>query len=279
MVRSIKYKEVSKEYQKLASPNTELSTNTRFSAGLEQSIGEYYYLKLDELIPFANQAREIFNEDEIKELSDSIALYGIRQPLTIIPSSHKNGKYEIVSGERRYKAAILAGLDKVPCIVLSNDYPPDAIALVENYHRSELHPLELMNSLNTLIEQKVFSSQREISAKTGISHTIISEILSLRNLPSDTKEILLNKGLKSRSLLRQLLKSKEKDHVNIISKFENSKDTAAIRNKKVFDSKIKVLNIVRQNDIFLIESDKTNELDIIQKDEIRRLLEKLIDKL
>jgi len=85
MTRKIKYKPVSKELEMMVRPKA--LTSTRQSIGLEEAVGEFYFLYTDTLIPFHNQARKDFNDKELKELSASIKEYGIRQPLTVL----KNG--------------------------------------------------------------------------------------------------------------------------------------------------------------------------------------------
>ena len=91
---------------------------SRVSVYTEDYKGEYYNISVLKLIPFKTQARKIFDEKSLANLALTIKEHGIRQPLTIIPS--ESDKYEIVSGERRYRAALIAGLKTVPCIILKD---------------------------------------------------------------------------------------------------------------------------------------------------------------
>ena len=277
MARKLKYKEVSEEYNKMGSPSD--GSSARYGAGLDQSLGEYYYIKIEDLIPFHNQARKSFNQEEIQGLSESIKLCGVRQPLTIISSKIDCEKYEVISGERRLKAAILAGLNKVPCIIINETLQPDAVALIENVHREDLHPLELMTSYQNLLAKGIFSSVSEISSKTGISRTTITETIGLSQLPADTQNILLEKQLKTRSLLRALVKTPQKEHEEIIKMFEEGKQSSKVRKKKIFEPKIKVLNIIHHANNFCIENNRLEQLTQQQKYEIKNLLLSIVEKL
>ena len=89
------------------SQNKIANKNSRVSSYTEDFKGEYYNLKLDKLIPFKNQARVYFDQESLESLAQTIKEHGIRQPLTVIPSDEKSGYYEIVSGERRFRALCL----------------------------------------------------------------------------------------------------------------------------------------------------------------------------
>jgi len=117
-MRNIKYKEPSNLLKSLSTPD-DISLK-RSSIGNNKNIGEYYYININDIIAFRGQSRKIFEEGDLIELSNSIKKYGILQPLTVTISDVDLHKYEVVSGERRLRAAKLVGLDKVPCIVLSN---------------------------------------------------------------------------------------------------------------------------------------------------------------
>ena len=278
MTRRIKYKTVSDEYNRLGAPVE--NSKQRFGVGADQSMGEFYYIDIEDLIPFQNQARKVFNEDELSDLASSVKLYGIRQPLTIISSNLEENKYEVVSGERRLRAAKLAGLNKVPCIMLSGEgQDPNSIALVENVHRADLHPIELMNIYNELLEKEIYSSLSDLSNKIGIPLSTVSETMSLGKLPSKTLNLLLEKQVKSRALQRLLLKLPESEHKSAIENYEDAKQEKSVVKKKIFKSKIKVLNIVHQSDKFHIENNRLNELSNQQKEEIKSLIYSILEKL
>ena len=102
---------------------------------------EVVQLYLDDIIPNRFQPREIFDERALKELAVSIREHGVIQP--IIVRSVQNGKYEIIAGERRYKASALAGLTKIPAIIRNlDDKESSKVALLENLQRKNLNPIE-----------------------------------------------------------------------------------------------------------------------------------------
>lgn len=109
----VTYREVSSNFENMAKPYSNLG---RTSIAMDESIKEYFFISLDNLRPFKNQARTIFDEKDLKNLAESIKNYGIRQPLTVMRCKGEDGKFEIISGERRAKASRIAGLEKVPCI-------------------------------------------------------------------------------------------------------------------------------------------------------------------
>ena len=88
------------------------------SIGMDKFRGEYYHLNVDILVPFKNQVRQVFHQSEIDSLAETIEAHGVRQPLTVLKRA--DGKYEVVSGERRLRAAKSIGLTKVPCIIIED---------------------------------------------------------------------------------------------------------------------------------------------------------------
>ena len=205
MPRKIKYKPVSKELEIIVKPSA--NPSTRASVGLDQAVGEYYYMDITQLVPFKNQARKIFDPSQITELAYSIREYGIRQPLTVIKNS--DGKYEVISGERRLRAAKQIGLEKLPCIILKEEKNSDAIALIENIHRDDLHPIELGLSYKRLIDSEIFESQEKLAKAISVSKSTVSEYIKLSNIPEEIRAQVIEKKINSREKLRSLLKASE----------------------------------------------------------------------
>ncbi len=201
MPRKIKYKPISKELLEIAKPSKDSSART--SLGIEQTVGEFFFIPIEKLVPFRNQARKEFREEDLTELAKSIKEYGIRQPLTTMKI--EGNKYEVISGERRLRAAKIAGLVKIPCIIIKDTVQADAIALVENIHRKDLHPVELGECYKKLIRNKIFSSQKELSSKVSVSESKVSEYINYSSMPSEIKEIVLKNNITSRDKLRDLV--------------------------------------------------------------------------
>lgn len=157
--------------------------------------GRVIYLKPDELAPNPVQPRRRFDEESLGELCESIKSYGILNPLTV---RMRNGGYELVAGERRLRAAKLAGLTEVPCILLDIGIEDsNLIALIENLQRRDLDFIEEALGLNQLI--RIFGlSQEEAARRIGKSQSAVANKLRLLKLPEDILEALRENGLTER---------------------------------------------------------------------------------
>ena len=157
--------------------------------------GGILYLRADELSPTPVQPRRRFDDEALAELSESIKTYGILNPLTV---RLRGGKYELVAGERRLRAAKLAGLQEVPCILLDvNMEDASLIALVENLQRRDLDFIEEAAGINQLI--RMFGmSQEEAARRIGKSQSAVANKLRLLKLPPDVLEALRENGLTER---------------------------------------------------------------------------------
>ena len=157
--------------------------------------GGILYLRADELSPNPVQPRRRFDDEALAELSESIKTYGILNPLTV---RLRGGKYELVAGERRLRAAKLAGLQEVPCILLDvNMEDASLIALVENLQRRDLDFIEEAAGINQLI--RMFGmSQEEAARRIGKSQSAVANKQRLLKLPPDVLEALRENGLTER---------------------------------------------------------------------------------
>lgn len=265
-MRKIKYKGISIDLETKVSPNVGLS---RPSIGMEKSIGEYYFIDIDNLIPFEGQARKVFSVTEIEELGESIKLYGIRQPLTVRKSENHKGRYEIVSGERRFKGAIYAKLTKIPCIILKDQDKAKEIALVENLHREDLHPIEFGEACLDMLESNYIHSQSDISKKLSVSEGKISECIKLSKLPQEIKDYILHNNIKSRDKLRLALKNI--DNIGELKKSIGM--TPTTRNN------FSVIRITSTQDGFLLQSNGLKKLNKEQKETLKTKLFAVIERL
>ena len=157
--------------------------------------GGIVYLRTDELTPNPVQPRKRFDDESLEELSGSIKSYGILNPLTV---RLRCGKYELVAGERRLRAAKRAGLEEVPCILIDvNMEDASLIALVENLQRRDLDFIEEALGISQLI--RMFGmSQEEAARRIGKSQSAVANKLRLLKLPSDVLESLRQNGLTER---------------------------------------------------------------------------------
>ena len=157
--------------------------------------GSIVYLAVDAIAPSAVQPRQNFSPAQLEELSRSIAEYGVLSPLTVRP---RQGGYELVAGERRLRAARMAGLSEVPCIILELDLEEASfIALVENLQRNDLDFLEEARGIAQLI--RLFGlSQEECARRLGKSQSAVANKLRLLRLPEDVLNAMRNAGLTER---------------------------------------------------------------------------------
>lgn len=150
-----------------------------------------------------DQPRRIFGEDELMELTESIKEYGVIQPVIVKKNEH--GTYTLIAGERRLRASILAGLEKIPSIVRESDSQDSAIiALVENVQRENLGYMEEAQAYNKLIEEYGMT-QSELALRVGKKQSTISNKIRLLALPEDIQDALITNRLTERHA-RALLK-------------------------------------------------------------------------
>ena len=152
-------------------------------------------LRVDDISPNPVQPRKRFEDESLRELSESIRSYGILNPLTV---RLRCGKYELVAGERRLRAAKLAGLTEVPCILVDvNMEDASLLALVENLQRKDLDFLEEAEGIQRLI--RMFGmSQEEAAQRIGKSQSAVANKLRLLKLPGDVLDSLRENGLSER---------------------------------------------------------------------------------
>ena len=145
-------------------------------------------VKLLDIEPNREQPRKQFDEDALAELSDSIAQHGVLQPLLVRPMP--DGGYQLVAGERRWRASRMAGLTEVPVVIRDlTDAQVAELALVENLQRENLNPLEEANGYKELSD-KFGYTQEKISEIVGKSRPSIANALRLLNLPEDVQEMV-----------------------------------------------------------------------------------------
>jgi ParB family chromosome partitioning protein len=147
------------------------------------------HLALDKLRPNPEQPRRYFGEEELKELANSIREHGVIEPL-IVQKDGDGDAYTIIAGERRYRAALMAGLKEVPALVRS--YSPEArleIALIENIQRTDLNPIEEARAYKNLMELTGLS-QDSVAAKVGKNRSTVANALRLLRLPPQIQESL-----------------------------------------------------------------------------------------
>ena len=183
---------------------------------------EVVYLYLDDIIPNRFQPREVFEERPLKELAVSIKEHGVIQPIIV---RKVNDKYEIIAGERRYKASALAGLTKIPAIIRDlDDKETSKVALLENLQRKNLNPIEEAKTYQKILELDQMT-QEELAKTMGKSQSAVANKLRLLSLSEEVQDALLKENISerhARSLLNLKTVQEQKD---MLEKIINNKMT------------------------------------------------------
>ncbi len=159
-----------------------------YDNAMEPASGESVRLSINEIEPNRDQPRKIFEEQALAELSASIKEHGVLQPLLVRPMA--DGSYRLVAGERRYRAARMAGVTEVPVTIREmTDEEESIFALIENLHREDLNAIEEAQGIKTLIDTFGFT-QEEAAQKVGKSRTAVTNSLRLLNLPEDISALV-----------------------------------------------------------------------------------------
>lgn len=205
-------------------------SSENYSTDSQQS--ELQKLPIEQLKPGKYQPRKDMSNDALEELSNSIKSQGIIQPIVVRQTENK--EYEIIAGERRWRAAQLAGLDLVPCLV--KDVPDEsavAMALIENIQREDLNAMEEAIALERLLIEFELTHQ-EVADVVGKSRTTVSNLLRLNNLNSEVKTFLEHGDIEM-GHARALLALSDEEQNNaariVVAKELNVRETEALIKK------------------------------------------------
>jgi len=180
---------------------------------MEEEKKQIIYIPIEDILPNRFQPRLTFNEKELNELANSIIKYGVIQPIVVRSIGEK---YEIIAGERRYKASEIAGLKKIPAILMeTNDNTSAEIALLENLQRKNLTPIEEAKAYKKLLDRGF--TQDDIATKLGVSQPMVANKIRLLNLPDEVQNALLYNQISERHA-RSLLALSDKDLQNNLLK-------------------------------------------------------------
>ena len=227
---------------------------------------EIIEVSLDDIIPNRFQPRLSFDEQGLNELAESIRQHGIIQPLVL----RKIGdKYEIIAGERRYKASYIAGLTKVPAVIIDlNDNESAEVAIVENIQRKDLSPIEEAKSYKKLLDRG-YLTQDQLASRMGKNQSTVSNKLRLLNLDEKVQDALLNNKISerhARSLLKLDNKEEQKEVLDeIIEKRLNVRDTEDLINRKL-NGEEEFINIPNLSNTGIEETFDFNNIPNISND-------------
>ena len=219
-------------------------------------------LPLDDVLPNRFQPRIKFNEEAIDELCNSIKEHGIIQPIVV---RAVGDRYEIIAGERRYKAATLAGLQTIPAIITDlNDKDSAEVALIENVQRQDLTPIEEAISYKKILDMG-YLTQEDLAQKLGKSQSTVANKLRLLNLDEDVQEALLNGKISERHARSLLKLNSSKDQVDLLNKIINERLTV----RKTDEEIDKMLNNKEINNIneFVGNNQEANPVEVLDFEE------------
>ena len=208
---------------------------------------EVVQLYLDDIIPNRFQPREVFDEKALKELALSIKEHGVIQPIIV---RNVNGKYEIIAGERRYKASALAGMTKIPAIIRNlDDKESSKVALLENLQRKNLNPIEEARTYQKILELDEMT-QDELAKTMGKSQSSVANKIRLLSLPDDVQNALLKEQISERHARSLLNVDDPKKQKDMLKKVIDNKMSV-----RQLEEEIKIINQKEKN----IVSEPINE--------------------
>lgn len=220
-----------------------LNSSEKIREVIEEERSKLMEINTSDIVANEDQPRKNFAEEELKDLASSIEKYGIIQPLLL---KKKEDKYEIIAGERRFRAAKLAGLERVPAIVKDiTDEESSRIAIIENIQRKDLNPVEEAMSYRHLLDSQDLT-QKELAEEIGKSRQYIGNTIRLLNLDPRVLKLLEEEKI-SVSHGKKLLSIKDgekqyKEAIKII------KDSLPVNNNK---KSVKKPRVQEKEDIFL----------------------------
>ena len=169
-------------------------------------------VRVSDIEPRKDQPRKTFTQESLQALADSIGQYGVLQPIIVRENQLLKGTYEIIAGERRWRAAKMAGLSEIPTVIFDGDDLKTAqVSIIENVQREDLNPLEEAMAYEALIDNFGLT-QEQVAKQVGKSRTAVTNMLRLLDLPDEALELLRNGSL-STGHARALLGLKNKEQI------------------------------------------------------------------
>lgn len=239
-------------------------------------------IPIEDIQPNPKQPRQALGD--LSELTASIREKGVLEPILVRP---RGGRFEIIAGERRYRAAVDAGLAELPCIVReTSDAETMEIALIENLQRKDLSPFEEADGLKTLAETYGYTHEK-MAEKLGKSRTSLTETLSLTAMPTDVRQLCRLADITSKSLLLQIVRQSEPQKmVALIEQLQESGATRETARQLARQAKPKATRGRPHHFVFRYQpKEKSFSLSLqfrksqVQRAEIVRTLQAIIDEL
>lgn len=238
---------------------------------LEEKKESVSTLRISDIEPRKDQPRKTFDTESLQFLADSISVHGVLQPIIVRENANFKGSYEIIAGERRWRAAKMAGLSEIPVVIVDGDDLKIAqISLIENVQRENLNPVEEALGYSALMER--FSlTQDQVSKEVGKSRSTIANIMRLLDLPDEILELVRDFKL-STGHAKALLSLKDDDKAIELA-HKTIENDLSVREVEKYVKKI------QENSEIVIEPKQDERVDPQRKVYMRELERKVMERL
>lgn len=219
---------------------------------IEAKKGAGEMLKISAVEPRHDQPRKTFDREGLEALAESVQKYGVLQPIIVRPNQMLDDTYEIIAGERRWRAAKLAGLDEIPAVILEGDDLKIAqVSIIENIQREDLNAVEEALAYQALMD-RFGLTQDQVSKQVGKSRSAIANLLRLLDLPEDVLEMLKNDEI-SAGHARALLGLESEEMMSALAQKIVEKDLSV----REVENTVKKLNSIPEKEDIL-DADEVN---------------------
>ncbi len=231
-------------------------------------------LRLADIEPRSDQPRKVFEREALEALAESIGTYGVLQPIIVRENPTLAGSYEIIAGERRWRAAKMAGLNEIPVVVLdSDDLKTAQVSIIENVQREDLNPVEEALAYQTLMD-KFSLTQEQVSKQVGKSRSNIANMLRLLDLPDPVLEMLRDGSLSTGHARALLGLDREEDMLVLADKILQHEMTV-----RDVEKAVKWMNQAANDDSELVEDPEKQSESRLRKVYMRDLENRILSKL
>ncbi len=227
-------------------------------------------LSINDIEPRKDQPRKDFNDENLRLLADSIAIHGVLQPIIVRENPNFEGRYEIIAGERRWRAARMVPLSEIPVVIVdADDMKTAQIALVENVQRENLNPVEEAFAYKALIERHNLT-QEQLGKEVGKARPTITNMLRLVELPDEVLE-LLRDGKLTTGHARALLPIEDEEKSILLAQRICEEDLSVRRVEEI----VKKLLVEKDEEILAVKNDDSVQRRVYMRELEKRVMDKL----
>ena len=227
-------------------------------------------VRISAIDPRHDQPRKTFEREALESLADSIAAHGVLQPIIVRENPNAEGTYEIIAGERRWRAAKMAGLSEIPAVIFDGDELRAAqVAMIENIQREDLNPVEEALGYGALID-RFGLTQDQLAKQVGKSRTAITNMLRLLDLPEEVLELLRSGELKE-GHARALLGLDDEAHMILLA----NRTVASGLSVREVEAAVKRMNALAEEKEDVVEDASTVQVRLHMKELEKRAMSSL----